>query len=595
MQKVEAAAAKGKLDDLEAIVAEAEAAGLDESELEAARQVLSSKTVFVSRHKAIHMESRARAKLTETLVQYPLEERIKKPETVQALDGALKLAKDAYKLCGEAGLKSKENALRKYVNDTIALWRQSCVTRVHAFVAHRDMTSMKAILYELDVAGMEESVETRPLIEAARRICNGSSSFQEEEKMSVARVTMNAAIATKRAPQLRRAIEVMKESNFDDYEIERAEQILQQAQTKVHARWGVMFAQMMTKTSTLFDMPFHVQILREAIQFADSASLTGRELQESKSVVYRMDQLELITEKIHRAMETRDIAELQHAISEGQAVGMHDNQLAKQMIERAINTLEDETQKAGVQKKLQAVMQGRKTIAVRAMPDLMKQAEDAGVCDKLVGNAQQHYARAKAKKRLDEAMRLKEPWALRVAIGEAKQANLPEDCIVAASMILEEAELRAEIDFAIQRGDATNLERVMETWRMKGLDEGVFRNAAKSLKHLEARSRALAAELENALAVPIAFEDYKNTISPSGIPTVRTVADILMAYPDISIQIDGHGAQKNENVAKKLSTERANAVKEALLSMGVTNVISTKGWGTSHPEIKKKLIRIYPR
>eukprot|EP00927_Polykrikos_kofoidii_P043448 TRINITY_DN37521_c0_g1_i1.p1 TRINITY_DN37521_c0_g1~~TRINITY_DN37521_c0_g1_i1.p1 ORF type:complete len:1249 (+),score=234.13 TRINITY_DN37521_c0_g1_i1:78-3824(+) len=100
----------------------------------------------------------------------------------------------------------------------------------------------------------------------------------------------------------------------------------------------------------------------------------------------------------------------------------------------------------------------------------------------------------------------------------------------------------------------------------------------------EARIQRVNQLLEKALEKTIEFEPNLHSIPISGMETVRSVARILKHVPDLAFRCEGHakGQPSESNEAKrKLSNLRAEAVKSALKTEGVANVIHCVGEGSA--------------
>jgi len=72
---------------------------------------------------------------------------------------------------------------------------------------------------------------------------------------------------------------------------------------------------------------------------------------------------------------------------------------------------------------------------------------------------------------------------------------------------------------------------------------------------------------------------------PGAQPEIQRVADVLRQYPETNIQIAGHtDSQGSEVYNQQLSERRAQAVRDALVGMGVDpGRITVIGYGESRP------------
>ena len=83
----------------------------------------------------------------------------------------------------------------------------------------------------------------------------------------------------------------------------------------------------------------------------------------------------------------------------------------------------------------------------------------------------------------------------------------------------------------------------------------------------------------------LAFATGSNALAPSSKPQLEQLAAILRAFPQLFITIEGHTDNIGADVYnKKLSAQRAQAVKAELAGMGVqSSRIATVGYGASRP------------
>jgi len=83
----------------------------------------------------------------------------------------------------------------------------------------------------------------------------------------------------------------------------------------------------------------------------------------------------------------------------------------------------------------------------------------------------------------------------------------------------------------------------------------------------------------------VLFDSGKYTLKPGAREKLSKVAGILLAYPGLNIEVDGHtdnvgGDEYNQN----LSEQRAGSVRDYLVAQGVaTNSVTAKGFGKTQP------------
>ncbi len=81
------------------------------------------------------------------------------------------------------------------------------------------------------------------------------------------------------------------------------------------------------------------------------------------------------------------------------------------------------------------------------------------------------------------------------------------------------------------------------------------------------------------------FATNSAALLPGSQPEIQRVANVLRQYPETNIQIAGHtDSQGNEVYNQQLSERRAQAVRDALVGMGVNpQRITAIGYGESRP------------
>lgn len=81
------------------------------------------------------------------------------------------------------------------------------------------------------------------------------------------------------------------------------------------------------------------------------------------------------------------------------------------------------------------------------------------------------------------------------------------------------------------------------------------------------------------------FDSATTQLTPDSNQTVSDLVSILKCYPNMTVQLEGHTDNTGDPDAnKKLSVDRAEAIKAQLVSAGIDpNRISTAGWGQEKP------------
>jgi OmpA-OmpF porin, OOP family len=81
------------------------------------------------------------------------------------------------------------------------------------------------------------------------------------------------------------------------------------------------------------------------------------------------------------------------------------------------------------------------------------------------------------------------------------------------------------------------------------------------------------------------FDSATTRLTPESNSTVTNLTAILKCYPAMQVQLEGHTDSTGDaDLNKKLSLDRANAIRDLLVQSGVdTARISTDGWGQERP------------
>jgi outer membrane protein OmpA-like peptidoglycan-associated protein len=83
----------------------------------------------------------------------------------------------------------------------------------------------------------------------------------------------------------------------------------------------------------------------------------------------------------------------------------------------------------------------------------------------------------------------------------------------------------------------------------------------------------------------VLFDTGKYTLKPTTQISLAKVAGILQAYPGLKVQVEGYtDSVGSDELNQKLSENRAEAVKDFLVSQGVTPAnITSQGFGKNNP------------
>lgn len=87
------------------------------------------------------------------------------------------------------------------------------------------------------------------------------------------------------------------------------------------------------------------------------------------------------------------------------------------------------------------------------------------------------------------------------------------------------------------------------------------------------------------IAYGILFDVNKSTLKPESMGTINEIAKMMKEHDDLKFEIGGHtDTDGNATLNNKLSQERAEAVRQQLVSMGIdASRLTTKGYGSSKP------------
>ena len=86
----------------------------------------------------------------------------------------------------------------------------------------------------------------------------------------------------------------------------------------------------------------------------------------------------------------------------------------------------------------------------------------------------------------------------------------------------------------------------------------------------------------------ITFKRRSTTITDDSFSTVKEIAELLKQNPTLKVEVGGHtDSRGRESLNKRISQDRANSVKDALIKLGVdSNRLSAVGYGEAFPIAK---------
>jgi OmpA-OmpF porin, OOP family len=153
----------------------------------------------------------------------------------------------------------------------------------------------------------------------------------------------------------------------------------------------------------------------------------------------------------------------------------------------------------------------------------------------------------------------------------------PAEPVVAAPSTLEPVKVEAP---AV--GQASDFfEKTLSTgYAIKATKDGFESKLVGFIESNEAISQDLWFNMDG-----ITFDTNKATIKAESSGQIKHVAEILKAFPKVKIKIGGYTDNTgNAKVNQKLSTNRASAVKKALVTQGIeAGRLDAEGYGSEHP------------
>ncbi len=242
-----------------------------------------------------------------------------------------------------------------------------------------------------------------------------------------------------------------------------------------------------------------------------------------------------------------------------------------------------------------AYRQKNKTAVVSSARDAAQNAEEARVMS----------VKQQEKERLERESADREAKAKAAAEAEARHRQEAEAAKAEAERMRQEAEEAAEE--AAQAKEEAEAARAAALQQQQLLAEQAEKSkqAAEEAERLrqqaekeksELRARLLAqlnAVLEThdtargliANMGDVLFETGKYQLRPGARERLAKVSGILLAYPGLKVQIEGHtDSVGSDQYNQQLSEQRAGAVRDYLVQQGVTEaMVTAQGFGKSHP------------
>jgi outer membrane protein OmpA-like peptidoglycan-associated protein len=195
---------------------------------------------------------------------------------------------------------------------------------------------------------------------------------------------------------------------------------------------------------------------------------------------------------------------------------------------------------------------------------------------------------AEAERAAADRRRIDAEAATELAIRERQAA---EAALSAAERARVEAE-RAQAQLAVERA-AAEAARAASQASADDARQAVARAEAEKADLRDRLQRQLNIILETretarGLIVNVSdvlFDTGQHTLKPGAREKLATVAGILLAYPDLNLEVDGHTDSVGDDDSNQaLSERRAEAVRGYLVQQGITaTAIAAQGYGESQP------------
>lgn len=199
--------------------------------------------------------------------------------------------------------------------------------------------------------------------------------------------------------------------------------------------------------------------------------------------------------------------------------------------------------------------QARLDASRRAQAEADRQAADLARAQAEQAKAQADQARAQAEQ----------------AASLAAQEKAAADAARAAALQQQQA-AQADAESARQAAQKAETEKTQLRERL--------RQQLNMILETQETARGLIVNISDVL-----FDFNKYTLKPGAREKMAKVSGILLAYPGLKIQLEGHtDSIGSDEYNQKLSEERAGAVREYLVSQGVpANTVTAIGFGKSQP------------
>jgi outer membrane protein OmpA-like peptidoglycan-associated protein len=208
--------------------------------------------------------------------------------------------------------------------------------------------------------------------------------------------------------------------------------------------------------------------------------------------------------------------------------------------------------------------------------EAVERAEDARITT-LRKQAAEREAATVAAKNQAQAQAAQSQIDAQQAQMAAQKAQLESEQAQAAKARADAERARADAEAAEARANAAQANKSAED---ANAVREKLRNQLNSVLATSETARGLIVNMSDVL-----FDTGKYTLKPGTQVSLAKVAGILLAYPGLKVQVEGYtDSVGGDDFNQKLSENRAGAVKDFLISQGVSqNNITSQGFGKNNP------------
>lgn len=201
-------------------------------------------------------------------------------------------------------------------------------------------------------------------------------------------------------------------------------------------------------------------------------------------------------------------------------------------------------------------------------------AEDEAAQRKAREDAERAAQNAQATAEQQAAQRAQAEAAAEEAKARAEQAKAARE---AAEQQAQQAQLQAQ---QAQQQAVTAQQQAQAAQQQTTQLRERLRQQLNQVLQTRETARGLIVNMSDVL-----FDFNKYTLKPDAREKLAKVSGILLAYPDLKVQVEGHTDNiGSDEYNQKLSDQRANAVRDYLVSQGVADAnITAQGFGKTHP------------